>query len=157
MTLLLGFAIGILTSAQLRHKRMRPVRMYASENYFKEHLYKVVEPDSVQKAELDFIIEKYGESFRELNASFWKDFELLMDEQWNEINPVLRKDQIEKLEEFDRNRREMMKEFRRRNDSGDSTRFNRRPRHDREHGAPGRPRGVIDSFPNPQDQRTGSQ
>lgn len=157
LTLLLGFAIGMLTSAQLRHNRMRPVRMYASEHYFKEHLYKVVEPDSVQKAELDSIIDRYGENFRELNASLWQDFESLMDEQWNEINPVLRKDQIEKLEEFDRNRREMMKEFRRRNGSGDSTRFDRGPGHDREHGPPRRARGVIDSFPNPRDQKTGNQ
>ncbi|HDZ40550.1 MAG TPA: hypothetical protein ENH59_02560 [Bacteroidetes bacterium] len=156
LTLILGFAIGMLTSAQLRHKRMRPVRTYASEHYFREHLYKVVEPDSAQKAELDDIIDRYGEYFRDLNTGFWKDFESLMDKQWSEIKPVLSRDQIEKLEEFERQRREMMKEFRQRNNRGDSTRFDGRPDHDRRQGPGRRPPGTTGLFPNPQDQKTNS-
>ncbi|MEA1885665.1 MAG: hypothetical protein U9N72_00425 [Bacteroidota bacterium] len=149
LTLLLGFAIGMLTSAQLRHKRMRPIRIYASENYFKDHLYKVVEPDSAQKAELDAIIERYGEEFNEMNAAFWKDFETLMDRQWNDIKPVLNKEQIEKLQEIERNRREKMKEFRQKDRSEDHDFYDRR-RPDRDRRSPGS-RG---SLPNPQDRKT---
>lgn len=150
LTLLLGFIIGMLTSAQLRHKRMRPVRIYASEHYFKEHLYKVVEPDSAQKVELDDIIKQYGEEFNEMNTTFWKDFELLMDRQWNDIKPVLNKDQIEKLEELERMRRERMKEFRQTDRSGDLDRHDRRPDRGR------RPPAFKDSLPNPPDRRTDS-
>lgn len=135
-TLLLGFAIGMLTSAQLRHKRMRPVRTFASEHYFREHLYRVIEPDSVQKVELDGIIDRYGDEFKDMNAEFWKNFESLMDRQWGEIKELLSRDQLKKLEEFDRNRREMMKKFRSESRSDDSTRFDRRrgPERDRYDG-----------------------
>ena len=150
LTLLLGFVIGMLTSAQLRHNRMRPVRIYASEHYFREHLYKVVEPDSAQKAALDAIINKYGESFNDLNTGFRKDFESLMDKQWNEIKPVLNKEQLGKIEEFDRNRREIMRKFRQRGDHGDSKHFDRGP--DPERRAP----RFVDSLPNPQDRKTDS-
>ncbi len=150
LTLLLGFVIGILTSAQLRHKRMRPVRTYASEHYFKEHLYKVAEPDSAQKVELDAIIKQYGEKVNEMNASFWKDFEALMDSQWDDIKPVLDKKQIEKLEEFERNRRERMNEFRQRGRSGD------RDYHERGRDRGRRPPDFRDSIPIPPDRRTDS-
>ncbi len=112
LTLLLGFVIGMLTSAQLRHKRMRPVRTFASEQYFREHFYKIVEPSEEQKQELDSIIESYADSFNKLNRQFRDDFESLMDDQWGVIKPVLNKEQIEKLEEFERNRRKAMREFR---------------------------------------------
>jgi len=124
--------------------------MYASEQYFKEHLYKVVEPDSAQKVELDAIIKHYGEQVNEMNAVFWKDFEALMDSQWNDIKPVLNKEQIEKLEEIERNRRERMKEFRQRGRSGE------RDFHDRGPDRGRRPPGFRDSIPTPPDRRTDS-
>jgi hypothetical protein len=151
LTLLLGVAIGVLASAQLRHKRMRPVRMYASEHYFKEHLYKVVEPDSVQKVKLDAILKQYGEEFNEMNTGFRKDFESLMDRQWNDIKPVLNKEQIEKLEEIERIRRERMKEFRQRDNSEER---DHRNGSQQERGR--RPPGFRDSLPNPPDRRTDS-
>ncbi|MDZ7739410.1 MAG: hypothetical protein U5K32_10190 [Bacteroidales bacterium] len=126
VTLLLGFVIGMLTSAQLRHQRMRPVRTFASEQYFREHFYRIVEPSEEQKIELDGIIKSYADDFNKLNRQFRNDFESLMDEQWRVIKPVLNKEQIEKLEEFERNRRKAMKEFRDKRGTGD------RGRHDRD-------------------------
>ena len=85
-----------------------------------------------------------------MNALFWKDFEELMDKQWNEIKPVLNRDQIDKLEEFDRNRREMMKKFKRRSSSDERSHFNRGP------GRGRRPPGSGDSIPNPPGQKSDS-
>ncbi|MBS0011640.1 MAG: hypothetical protein KFF49_09540 [Bacteroidales bacterium] len=150
LTLLLGFAIGMLTSAKLRHKRMNPVRIYASEQYFRDHLYKIVEPDSIQKEELNAIIVRYGRELNELNAIFRKDIEELMDKQWKEIKPVLNRDQIDELEEFDRNRREMMKKFKRRSSSDERSHFDRGP------GRGRRPPGFNDSIPNPPGRKTDS-
>jgi len=150
LTLLLGFTIGMLTSAQLRHKRMRPVRMYASENYFRDHLYKLVEPDSIQKEKLDEIISKYGEEFNDINSVFRKELNELMDKQWNEIKPVLNKDQVERLEELNRRRREMTKEFRERGRPGDGDRHYRRPDYNK------RSHRFRDSLPNPPDRKTDS-
>lgn len=124
--------------------------MYASEHYFKEHFYKVVEPDSAQKVKLDAILKQYSEEFNEMNTAFRKDFESLMDRQWNDIKPVLNKEQIEKLEEIERIRRERMKEFRQRDDSEE------RDRHDRGQERGRRPPGFRDSLPNPPDRRTDS-
>ncbi len=128
VTLLLGFVIGMLTSAQLRHQRMRPVRTFASEQYFREHFYKIVEPSEEQKQELNGIIGSYADDFNKLNRQFRDDFESLMDEQWKVIKPVLNREQIEKLEEFERNRRKAMKEFRDKRGTGDRDRYDRNRR-----------------------------
>lgn len=119
LTLLLGFVIGMLTSAQLRHKRMRPVRTFASEQYFREHFYRIVEPSEEQKLELDGIIKSYADDFNQLRSQYREGFDSLMDEQWGEVKPVLNKEQIEKLEEFERNRRKAMKDFRDKRSSDD--------------------------------------
>lgn len=112
ITLLLGFVIGMLTSAWLRHNRMKPVRTFASEQYFRQHFFKIVEPSEQQKHELDSIIEFYADDFNEMSRQYRENFESLMDKQWEDIKPVLNREQIEKLEEFERNRRKAMKEFR---------------------------------------------
>ncbi len=117
LTLMLGFVLGFLTSAQLRHQRMKPVRIYASEDYFRDHFYKVIDPSVEQKKQLDKIIGKHSDQINELNRKFRDDFETLFDNQWKEIKPVLNKDQIKRLEELERNRREAMKEYRKRRKS----------------------------------------
>lgn len=111
ITLILGFVIGMLTSAQLRHKRMRSVRIY-SERYYTGHMYKIIEPSEEQREVLDEIINQFAEKNRELQIEFRKEFGEIMDELWNETKPFLTKEQIEKLEEQELNRMKRMKEFR---------------------------------------------
>jgi len=126
VTLLLGFVIGMLTSAWLRHNRMRPVRTFASEQYFRQHFFKIVEPAEKQKHKLDSIIEFYADDFNKMSRQYRENFESLMDKQWEDIKPVLNKEQIDKLEEFERNRRKAMKEFRsKRRMEEDRDRFDR--------------------------------
>ena len=60
VTLIIGFVLGMLTSAQLRMHRLKPVRVYFSEERFMEGFYKIIEPDDRQKEEIEKIIQKYA-------------------------------------------------------------------------------------------------
>ena len=51
LTLVIGFVIGWLTSAQVRLHKLQPVRMYLSDDHFRDGFYKVIQPDEKQKAE----------------------------------------------------------------------------------------------------------
>ncbi|MCF8223093.1 MAG: hypothetical protein K9J25_08080 [Bacteroidales bacterium] len=133
LTLVLGFIIGILVSAKLRHNRLRPVRTSVSERYFREHLYRVIDPDSQQIEKLDIIIREYGKNFHELSSDYRQSIDSLMDMQWKEIRPVLSRDQIKRLEEMEEKRREAMKEFRNKKRMDPDKRFDRSRDRDRYH------------------------
>ncbi len=60
ITLIIGFVLGMLTSAQIRFHKLKPVRVYFSEERFMEGFYKTIEPDDKQKAEIEKILEKYA-------------------------------------------------------------------------------------------------
>ena len=47
--LIIGFILGMLTSAQLRLHKLKPVRLYFSEERFREGFYKTIQPDEAQK------------------------------------------------------------------------------------------------------------
>jgi len=50
----------MLTSAQLRFNKLKPVRFYFSEERFREGFYRIIQPDEKQKAEIDKILEKHA-------------------------------------------------------------------------------------------------
>lgn len=108
-SLLIGIIVGILISAQLRHKRMRSVRVLTSERYFREVLYKVIEPTDELKKQLEPIIQSYGKEGRELQKEFRRTFETHNEEYWNEIKALLSDDQLERLEEFNNRRQDERK------------------------------------------------
>ena len=110
-SLLIGIMLGFLISAQLRHKRMRSVRLLTSERYFRDVLYKVIEPTDELKKQLEPIIQNYGKEGRQLQREFRKTFEMHNDEYWDEIKALLSDDQLKKLEEYNRKRQEERKRF----------------------------------------------
>ena len=55
ITLIIGFILGMLTSAQLRLHKLKPVRVYFSEERFREGFYKTIQPDEEQKAKIDLM------------------------------------------------------------------------------------------------------
>ena len=76
ITLLIGFVIGMLTSAQIRLNRLKPVRLYFSEERFREGFFKTIQPDEKQKAEIEKILDKYAKLNSELLNTFRKVFHL---------------------------------------------------------------------------------
>ena len=60
VTLIIGFVLGMLTSAQIRYHKLKPVRVYFSEERFREGFYGAIQPDEQQKAKIDLVLDKYA-------------------------------------------------------------------------------------------------
>jgi len=112
LILLIGFVIGILTSAQLRHKRMRPVRIYSSEQQFRDGLSRMIQPAGEQLVKLEPLIKKYGRESKELQREFRKDFDDVMNRYWEELKPLLTQEQLDRLEEMEKRRKKATRRFR---------------------------------------------
>lgn len=106
-TLVIGFVLGMLTSAQIRYHKLNPVRVFFSEERFREGFYRTIKPDGQQKAKIDVVLNKYARINSDLQSTFRKEFESSMKEFRKEIDTYLTKDQIERLKEMDRNRQKM--------------------------------------------------
>ncbi|HOU95597.1 MAG TPA: hypothetical protein PLN06_03105 [Bacteroidales bacterium] len=125
ITLLIGFLLGILVSGQLRSHRLKPLRMFFSdERFFRDGFYNIIKPDENQSKTLDVIISKYAKANKEIQSEFKRKVDSLFKEFWKEVEPNLTKEQIDRLREFEQRRMNMIRNDRRRPD--DSLRF--RPR-----------------------------
>lgn len=111
-SLIIGIVVGFLISAQLRHKRMRSVRVMTSERYFRDVLYKVVEPDEVLKSKLEPIIDNYGKEGLALQREFRNSIETHNENYWNAIKEQLSDEQVRELEDFNMKIREERRRFR---------------------------------------------
>jgi uncharacterized membrane-anchored protein YhcB (DUF1043 family) len=127
ITLVIGFVIGMLTSAQIRLHRMRPVRFYLSREEFREGFYKSIEADEKQKAEFEKIFNEYEELNNNLLDDYRKGFEQNIKEMQKELESILTKEQQDKLKEIDKRREEMFREARKNftNDTTNRRRFDR--------------------------------
>ncbi|MBE0674241.1 MAG: hypothetical protein IH591_06235 [Bacteroidales bacterium] len=105
-TLLLGFVLGMLTSAQIRYQKLKPVKVFFSDDRFREGIYRVIEPDEVQREKLDEILKKYSKLNRDIQTSFRRQLEDFTSNLWEEMEPILTAEQKERLEEMERRRME---------------------------------------------------
>ncbi|HCU20481.1 MAG: hypothetical protein A2X05_06315 [Bacteroidetes bacterium GWE2_41_25] len=112
VTLIIGFFLGMLTSAQIRNYRLKPVRVFYSEEKFRQGMYQAIQPDEGQKVKIDAILDKYSKMNSEATAAFRKEFETRMDKFRNELDSNLTPEQIVRLKELDEQRRKMMKSHR---------------------------------------------
>jgi hypothetical protein len=134
ITLVIGFILGMLTSAQIRFHKLKPVRLYFSEERFREGFYKTIQPDEKQKAEIEKILDKYAKINSELQGDFRKELDSNMKAFRKELDSKLTKEQLARLKEIDDRRQEMIRQNRRNheNDSLDNRNFRRdRPEFDR--------------------------
>ncbi len=122
ITLIVGFIIGMLTSAQLRLHRLKPVRMYFSEERFREGFYKTIQPDEAQKEKIDLILNKYSKLNSETQSSFRKELDSNVKAMRKELDSNLTKEQLARLKEMDEKRQEMMRQERKRREN-DTTGF----------------------------------
>ena len=108
-TLIIGFVLGMLTSAQIRFHRLNPVRVFFSEERFREGFYRAIQPDEQQKAKIDLVLDKYAKINSELQSNFRKEFDSSMKDFRKEIDSYLTKDQIARLREMDERRQKMIR------------------------------------------------
>jgi len=137
ITLAAGFLLGMLTSSQLRNQRLKPVRVFSSEERFKEGMYSAIQPTKEQKAKIDKILDKYSTLNSEAGDAFRKEFETRMEKFRSEIDANLTPEQIVRLKELDEQRKKMTTVRRRggrnrvnfnnfNNERHDSARYNQR-------------------------------
>ena len=112
LTLVIGFVLGMLTSAQMRYHRLKPVRMYFSKERFREGFYSAIQPDEKQKAQIDIILNKYAKINTDLQNNFRKELDASMKDFRKEVDSNLTKDQILRLKDMDDRRQEMIRQNR---------------------------------------------
>jgi hypothetical protein len=126
ITLIIGFIMGMLTSAQIRYHRLKPVRVFFSEERFRNGFFEVIQPDEKQKAKIDHLLSKYAGINGEIQNDFRKKLDTTMKEFWTELEPNLTKDQISRLKDMDQKRSEMIRANRRNQHDSLNFRENRR-------------------------------
>jgi hypothetical protein len=107
-TLIIGFVLGMLTSAQIRNHKLNPVRVFFSEERFREGFYRTIQPDEDQKAKIDIVLDKYAKINSELQGTYRKELDSSMKDFHREIDAYLTKDQILRLREMDERRQKMI-------------------------------------------------
>jgi hypothetical protein len=125
LTLVIGFILGMLTSAQIRFNKLKPVRLYFSEERFREGFYKTIGPDEKQKAEIEKILNKYAKLNSDLQNNFRKDLNSNIDNLRKELDSKLTREQLARLKEMDERRQEMIEQNRRNRNDSTGNRFNR--------------------------------
>ncbi|HOP00049.1 MAG TPA: hypothetical protein PLV06_04530 [Bacteroidales bacterium] len=113
LTLLIGFVLGMLTSAQIRLNKLKPVRLYFSEERFREGFYKIIEPDEKQKVEIEKILNKYAKENTSLQTDFRKQLDVNIKAFRKELDSKLTKEQLARLKEFDEKRQDIIRQGRR--------------------------------------------
>jgi len=112
VTLIIGFFLGMLTSAQIRNHKLKPVRVFFSEEKFREGMYQAIQPDEGQKVKIDEILDKYSMMNSEATADFRNEFETRMEKFRNELDSNLTPEQIIRLKALDEQRAKMVKSHR---------------------------------------------
>jgi hypothetical protein len=107
LTLLIGFVLGMLTSAQIRYHKLKPMRVYFSEDRFRDGFYKTIQPDEQQKAKIDLVLARYAKINSDLQENYRKELDASMREFRKELDSNLSKEQIGRLKDMDDRRREM--------------------------------------------------
>jgi ElaB/YqjD/DUF883 family membrane-anchored ribosome-binding protein len=122
ITLVIGFVLGMLVSGRIRYHRLKPVRVFFSEERFREGFYNVIQPDEKQKEKIDLLLSKYATINGDMQNDFRKKLDSVMKEYWKELEPNLTKDQLDRLKQMDQRRMEMIRQNRR-NPHNDSLNF----------------------------------
>jgi len=131
VTLIIGFVLGMLTSAQIRYHKLKPVKVYFSEERFRDGFYRAIEPDEQQKAKIDQVLDKYARINSELQSNFRKELDASMKDFRKELDSNLTKEQAARLKEMDERRQEMIRQNRKNHES-DSSKFRNDRRHDQD-------------------------
>jgi hypothetical protein len=113
ITLAIGFVLGMLTSAQIRYHKLKPVRVFFSEERFRNGFYEVIQPDEKQKAAIDMLLSKYAAVNSEIQSDFRKKMDSTLKEFWKELEPALTKEQLVRIKAMDQRRQEMDRGVRR--------------------------------------------
>jgi hypothetical protein len=117
ITLIIGFILGMLTSAQIRYNKLKPVRVFFSEERFREGFFRTIQPDEQQRAKIDLVLDKYAKINSNLQSNFRQELDGNMKEFRKELDSILTKEQLSRLKDMDERRQQMTRQNRRNHDS----------------------------------------
>lgn len=104
-TLLIGFALGVLTAVQIRNAHLKKFRSYATREGFSYWTLHVIDPTPQQREQLLPVIRKYANENNKLRKEYRDDFINLMKEFKNELDPLLTQEQIDRIEKMGHSKR----------------------------------------------------
>lgn len=139
VTLIIGFVLGMLTSAQIRYHKLKPVKVYFSEERFRDGFYHAIEPDEQQKAKIDLVLDKYARINSDLQNNFRKELDASMKDFRKELDSNLTKEQLARLKDMDERRQNMIRQNRKNRDNDSSDYRNERRHNSDERPSPNRP------------------
>ncbi len=139
VTLIIGFVLGMLTSAQIRYHKLKPVRVFFSEERFRDGFYRIIQPDDQQKAKIDLVLDKYAKINSERQNNFRKELDATMKDFRKELDSNLTKDQMARLKEMDAQREEMIRRNRKNHEDDTLNMNDGRPRRPAGRPSPGGP------------------
>ena len=99
-TLIIGFALGMLTAAQIRNAHIKKFRTFASKDGFTHWTIHVIDPSPEQKEKISPVISKYAKENLALRKKYRNEFVSLMKAYQKELYPLLTKEQIQRLEKM---------------------------------------------------------
>ena len=112
-TLLIGFLLGMLTSAQIRHSRLKRMRTSVSGRDFAAMMMNVIDPDDSQRIRLENVMKNYEKITHEMQAKFRGDFDSVSTAFKKDIDTLLTPDQLARVREMEARNSEMMKKMNR--------------------------------------------
>ena len=98
ITLIIGIVIGILSCTYMRNHRMKEFRSYTSFEGFKYQALRIIDPTEEQKKKILPVIEDFSRKNQELKIKYREEFIALMKDYKNELDPLLTKEQIQRIE-----------------------------------------------------------
>ena len=112
VTLIIGFVLGMLTSAQIRYHKLKPVRVFFPKRDSGMDFIRPLNPDGQQKAKIELVLNKYAKINSQLQSNFRKELDASMKEFRKELDLNLTKEQLARLKEMDERRQDMIRQNR---------------------------------------------
>ncbi len=97
-TLLIGFALGMLTSAQIRNAHIKKFRSFSSADRFVFWTLHILDPTPEQREKILPVIRKYAAENNKLREEYREDFIDLMKNFKKDLYPYLTDEQKQRIE-----------------------------------------------------------
>ena len=110
-TLVVGILIGILATGMFARQHYRGNKNYSGKEYrgnpggFVKKIYKITEADSPQRKQMQPIVEQTKESIDALQQKTDEEVKALLDSMIVNLKPILKEEQLSKLQAFSKNKR----------------------------------------------------
>jgi hypothetical protein len=110
ITLIVGILIGALATGMFARHHYRSDRKRfdkehrGNRNGFAERIYRIVQADSSQKKQMQPIVEQTINSIDTLQQKTDGEVKALLDSMIVNLKPILKEDQLSKLETFSKNK-----------------------------------------------------